>query len=101
MADQQKLSVDVTRDGFLMTGDAQSDRRARLVVLRATERRFAAERAAWAASDSGRLRTRVAIRFEIALELALLCEALGSWARVEANDIFPTPLDLTDYRRFP
>lgn len=94
MADQHQYSVDVTRDGFLATGDAHSDRRARIVILRSTERRFVEERAAWAASDTGRLRTRVAIRFEIALELALLCQLLGSWAHVEGNEIFPERLQL-------
>jgi len=92
-------TISVTRDGYISTGDALTDIRARRTIGRSVERRFAQERTAWAAANAGHLRTRVAIRFEIALEIALLCESLGSWALVDSDDIFPDRLHRDGGRR--
>lgn len=83
-------TIAVDRFGYLTTGNLLIDRRAKRLIDRLVEERFRCEVDAWAAVDTGRLRTRLAIRFQIAHELETLCAGLGSWALVQGGDVFPT-----------
>ena len=74
--------------GYLRTGNVLIDNKAKRHVDRLVEERFQNEMTAWAATNSGKLRTRLAIRFEIARELETLCAALGHWALVNSDEIF-------------
>lgn len=75
--------------GYLSTGNLFIDRHARRLIDTLVEERFRSEVNAWAASEDGRLRTRLAIRFEIAGEFEILCAALGSWAFARGDELFP------------
>jgi len=81
--------IAVNPHGYLTTGNLFVDRRAKRLIDELVEQRFREEVNGWAAANTGRLRTRVAIRFEIAREFETLCAALGSWAFVSADEIFP------------
>ncbi|WP_454129547.1 hypothetical protein [Microbacterium aurum] len=91
MATEQTHAATITVDGFgyLSTGNLLIDRHAKRLINQLVEERFRCEVAAWAAVDTGRLRTRLAIRVEIAREFEILCAALGSWALVQGSELFP------------
>lgn len=82
-------TVAVDRFGYLTTGNLLIDRQAKRLINTLVEEKFRNEVDAWAAADTGRLRTRLAIRFEIARELETLCAALGAWALVDSSELFP------------
>ena len=83
--------------GYLSTGNALIDGRAKRHVDRRVEAQFQKEMTVWAATNSGTLRTRLAIRCEISRELETLCVALGHWAFVNSEELFvpkrPRPSD--------
>ena len=91
MATDRTRAAEIAVDphGYLTTGNLFVDRRAKRLVDELVERRFRMEVNAWAVANTSQLRTRVAIRFEIAREFETLCAALGSWAFVAADEIFP------------
>ena len=82
-------AVEVDRHGYLATGNMLIDGRVRMFIDTLVEEQFRREVDSWAAVNTGRLRTRLAIRFEVARELETLCTALGAWAFVEGREIFP------------
>lgn len=82
-------TVAVDRFGYLTTGNLLIDRKARRLINTLVEEKFRNEVDAWAAADSGTLRTRLAIRLELARELETLFVALGPWALVPSSEIFP------------
>ena len=100
MKEEETPDVGVVVDsrGYLWTGNLLIDRRARRLLDRLVEQEFRAAVDTWAAEDTGRLPTRLAIRFELAREFETLCAALGPWALVEADEIFPAADPLTDER---
>lgn len=83
------INVVVDSLGYLSTGNALVDRRAKRLIDRLAEQRFRSEVMAWAGANEGTLRTRLGIRVEIAGELQAVCEALGTWALVDGDELFP------------
>ena len=91
MATERTPTATVAVDpfGYLTTGNLLIDRQAKRLINRLVEEKFRSEVNAWAASDTGRLRTRLAIRFEIAREFETLFAALGPWGLVQGSELFP------------
>lgn len=91
MATEQRGAsrVGIGHDGYPKTGNPMVDRRMRKHVDAVVLARFEAEVVKWAASDTGRLGTRLGILKIVSAEMVLLAEALGSWASVAPSEIFP------------
>lgn len=92
MAAEQSREALVQVDcfGYLSTGNVMINNRLKRLINEKAEERFRNEVNAWAAANTGRLRTRLAIRIELSRELETLFAALGPWAFVEASELFPT-----------